>query len=586
MIMAELTPIIGKHDIEDLDELFDNAERVPSIELAVSAISESVESLEAGMSEKQDALTNEQMAAVNSGVTANMLSGMSSDIASKQNALTETQLNAVNSGVTSAKLSQIDHDLDANSTLVVDAINGETKNRLKLIAENSFGYGIHVSFEDDGTIIVDGFNSNKQATNNFNLDIAILGDLGLKDGETYTISDGLGTGSSATFGLRVVDQTGYVKKLWDSYEHPNMVYDVSDPDLYKLRLFVKSGVAMDHVVLKPMLCTKQSYDASSDFVPYESTEYDIPSYYNMPVIVDKIRNNIRNTGVNGKTFMFVTDIHWSTNNTKFSRVTPKLLSRLYEMDKRIDTCVLGGDYIDGGDHDTILRLMEECAINHTKGGYKTYALFGNHDQNTIYSTTVTPFTDAEFYGAVQAFNADDCVYGDYKYFHVDDTKTKTRMLFIDSGLVGDELSTEQSAWIDTMLSTTPSGWHILAFWHMIYHVTDGTAWTDIPVSLTMTDFSTEVCSKLDAHNASNSGSTVEAIIGGHVHLDKNDVTTGGIPIVCTTTSALGFIANGVTGEKGTITETAFDVMTIDYDNKTINCVRIGRGEDRTISYAT
>lgn len=102
----------------------------------------------------------------------------------------------------------------------------------------------------------------------------------------------------------------------------------------------------------------------------------------------------------------------------------------------------------------------------------------------------------------------------------------------------------------------------------------------------MTDFSTEVCSKLDAHNASNSGSTVEAIIGGHVHLDKNDVTTGGIPIVCTTTSALGFIANGVTGEKGTITETAFDVMTIDYDKKTINCVRIGRGEDRTISYAT
>ena len=472
----------------------------------------------------------------------------------------------------------------ASRTLVVDAADGETKNRLKMINDDVYGYGIHVSFQDDGTIIVDGFNSNKQATNNFNLDLAFLRNLGLKDGEVYTLSDGLTTSSSATYGLRVVDSSGYVKKLWDSYTNPNMAFSSTDPDLYKLRLFVKSGVVMDHVVFKPMLCTKISYDGSSKFVPYETTESDVPSYYNVPVIIDKVRRNIRTAGNNGKTFAFVTDIHWGTNISKFSTNVPKVLRKLYKTDKRIDTCVFGGDYIDGGDHNTILSVMEECVLKHASGDYKSYFLFGNHDKNTIYTSTVTPFTDAEFYGAVQAFNADDTVYGAYSYFYSDDTKTKTRMIFLDSGLIGDTLSSAQSSWLDSVLSSTPSGWHIIVFWHMIYHIASGTTWEDNPLSLEITAFSSSVITKLDAYNAGSNGAFVEAIIGGHVHCDKNYSTTGGIPIVLTDTAGLGFLAEGGTGTKGTITETAFDIMTIDYQSKKVKCVRVGRGSDREISY--
>ena len=37
---------------------------------------------------------------------------------------------------------------------------------------------------------------------------------------------------------------------------------------------------------------------------------------------------------------------------------------------------------------------------------------------------------------------------------------------------------------------------------------------------------------------------------------------------------------------GTITECAFDAVNINYATKTIKCIRIGRGENRTISYDT
>lgn len=516
-------------------------------------------------------------------------------VAGKQNELTETQLAAVNSGVTSEDVAAIatnttaiagvETATEAASRTALDAANGETKNRLKLVKEDTFGYGIHVSFLDDGTIMVDGFKTGKAATGAFNLDIALVSNLGLKNGEKYILSDGLGTGSSNTFGLRAVDSSGYVKKLWDSYANQEITFDSSDTDIAKIRLFVKSDTVMDNVRIKPMICAKSNYTESSKFVPYETTESDVPDYFEMPKVLEKVQSNIRAAGKDGKTFIFSTDMHWSTNNSKFARTAPKLIKWLNDNDARIDTCVLGGDYIDGGDHDTILRLMEECAKKFATNGCKTYALFGNHDSNTIYTSTVTPFTNAEFYGAVQAYNADDAKYAAYRYFYADDEKTKTRMIFLDSGVIGDTLSAAQSDWLDATLAATPQGWHIIAFWHLVYHIQDGTSWEDNPLSLEMTAFSTAVCAKLDAHNAGDAGSTVEAIIGGHVHCDKDYTTTGGIPIVLTTTAGLGFLAEGATGTKGTKTETAFDVITVDYEAQSVKCVRVGRGSDRTISYS-
>lgn len=66
---------------------------------------------------KQDALTTEQMNAVNSGITAAKVSTYDGYSTSKQNKLTTAQLNAANSGITSSKVSTYDGYASKISTL-------------------------------------------------------------------------------------------------------------------------------------------------------------------------------------------------------------------------------------------------------------------------------------------------------------------------------------------------------------------------------------------------------------------------------------------------------------------------------------
>ena len=100
-----------------------------------------------------------------------------------------------------------------------------------------------------------------------------------------------------------------------------------------------------------------------------------------------------------------------------------------------------------------------------------------------------------------------------------------------------------------------------------------------------------VITKLDNHNSANTGSEVVAILGGHTHFDSDFTTPGGIPIIIFDTNSYGtLMPKTVEGQvvrdnaRGTIAEQAFDIVTIDYTNRTIKCVRCGRAQDRNFSY--
>lgn len=70
--------------------------------------------------------------------------------------------------------------------------------------------------------------------------------------------------------------------------------------------------------------------------------------------------------------------------------------------------------------------------------------------------------------------------------------------------------------------------------------------------------------------------------GGHTHNDGSWVSPNGVPFVTTDTDSTRY--GSVTGTQGTITEHCFDVVTVDYVNKTIKMVRVGRGENREFNY--
>lgn len=83
-----------------------------------------------------------------------------------------------------------------------------------------------------------------------------------------------------------------------------------------------------------------------------------------------------------------------------------------------------------------------------------------------------------------------------------------------------------------------------------------------------------------------SGCTGEVIcvFSGHNHVDGCIRTDGGLNVISTTCDAYRAPEGGVERTKGTITEQAFDVVNIDYENKKIYMTRIGAGEDRVFSY--
>ena len=82
--------------------------------------------------------------------------------------------------------------------------------------------------------------------------------------------------------------------------------------------------------------------------------------------------------------------------------------------------------------------------------------------------------------------------------------------------------------------------------------------------------------------ASNTSATICAIICGHIHRDGSLIRNG-IPFIATTWDGYYSDSNK---KLGTTTELAFDVFTVDTENKTIKASRVGYGEDRTWTYGS
>ena len=80
----------------------------------------------------------------------------------------------------------------------------------------------------------------------------------------------------------------------------------------------------------------------------------------------------------------------------------------------------------------------------------------------------------------------------------------------------------------------------------------------------------------------NSTNTLICHISGHSHKDESHISNGVLSI--STTCDAYYQDDGHGAATGTVTEQAFDVFCIDYDAKTINAIRIGRGTNRSWTY--
>ena len=328
-------------------------------------------------------------------------------------------------------------------------------------------------------------------------------------------------------------------------------------------------------------------NAHISFKPKNALKKTIPSYFADDIAngIQTTKENIMGTGIDGDSFVFITDLHWQSN----SKNSPALIEKIVN-DTNVNKIICGGDLIYGGSKATQLTLITDC-VNSFKDITRFYTLLGNHDTNHIGAGSASDyFTKSEVYALTQKQSDFVMNYGNPCYFFFDNPTTKTRFICLDTGEEGTTLDTTQHNWLLATLDSMPSNYHALIFAHIILQPKDTWKIGITLADLEVTPFMTTVCGICDTFNGSHIDKKVEAIFGGHVHTDCNLDTSSGIPIVLTDcdarqtfteTSAGSGIANDA---QGTVNEQCFDVINIDYTNKVIKCVRVGRGSDRTISY--
>lgn len=307
-----------------------------------------------------------------------------------------------------------------------------------------------------------------------------------------------------------------------------------------------------------------------------SPEMEVPEYFeaNLASAISEAQTAMLSASIDGETFVFLSDIHWENNE----RHSPALVKAVTDA-LPIENTFYGGDTFNGGTQENVIGIMNDVRQKFTAASPHFLSVYGNHDGNQLDGGTA--FTHDEFYTLMQKRSDYYVEYEAPCYYYMDNEATKTRFIVLDSRTGTPSTASAQISWLQNITSNAPAGWHFLVFCHVIYYPGEGGAYDD-PTTWIMSPFMTNVCTALDAVNAAGE-KKVEAIFGGHCHIDYNGQTSGGIPIVmidCDTKQTV----SGNPQTAGTIGEQCLDIVTVNYSAEEIHCARIGRGASRTITY--
>lgn len=450
--------------------------------------------------------------------------------------------------------------VEAQAQTVVNALDNLTND---IVAITTFEVG---SLNADGT--------EKSATNRLRSGFIKVANLGkihfiIEEGYKYEVD---------TYDASMTSHTSYDWRTLNS----EMQFSDIDPEIDTIRILIAksddSTITLDESSnLKGIYCGW----------PAESGIYDVPAYFaeNLETAISTAESNMDAVGRDGETFVFFSDPHWS-NNDKHS---PGLIKRIVE-ELPINVVICGGDMITGSRNvPDMVNSMESCIEVFSSLPVRFYTTIGNHDDNRHSSSAATTWSKAKTYNLMQKqFDLETSGSGPECTYYVDIPATKTRVIVLDSEAPTSAIRASEVTWLTEVLASAPDGWHAMIFLHIMY------SWNTWHTGMTSdelfrTELGNAICNACDTHNASGTGATVEAIFCGHTHFDAEFTSTAGIPIIIIDCDArsTGTVVDGVVDyTKGTITEQCLDIVTMDYTNKVIKCVRVGRGSSREISYAS
>lgn len=299
---------------------------------------------------------------------------------------------------------------------------------------------------------------------------------------------------------------------------------------------------------------------------------------------------MENAGRNKSAFLWYTDAHWAYG----SQMSPALLRYLFRH-SAINKVNFGGDIVDdyAVSADACMDGLRQWRLAVRELPHH-HSVLGNHDDDITELSTVK-----QRYGFLMAPEEEASVVrgGDFTYY-IDDPNEKTRYLYLNTAMctsldaAGDA---EAVSFAVDAIGSAPEGWHIAVISHIWFLYAD----TATPTVGSIPDYCQVFLDLFDALNSRSSGSvTVDGTeipydftssgaavvfcIGGHIHVDHDLRSAGGIPVILTETDSR-HLRGELTYTPGTVTEASVSAVIADYDAGTVTVIRIGRGEDRTVS---
>lgn len=292
-----------------------------------------------------------------------------------------------------------------------------------------------------------------------------------------------------------------------------------------------------------------------------------------------IRNELISNSMHGLAFVFITDIHQKSNagNSHY-------LVDYIKQNAGIDMVVFGGDLID---YETVsndsaisqyYRFKDLYIDNHTMSTPGNHDFYHKLGHDIFYNLYLKQFEDRFDMNGTNPIKRN--------YYYIDNKSQNTRIIFFDSSDWSTAEFKEQFDWYVDALNSTPSGWNVIVFTHILKA---GVVPADDirAISKSFVDRTngthTLYNGQIIEYDFTHSSGNLTCMIAGHTHDDLSD-TNIGVPIILTTTDAINTEHPNVEMTLGTTTEQAFDVFFLDFDKKIIKTIRIGAGQDRKWSY--
>lgn len=366
-----------------------------------------------------------------------------------------------------------------------------------------------------------------------------------------------------------------------------------------LILTKSSGITKDHAVLLAVDYNHELFGLWIDDMLYRQStnKYpDVPGYWelHMSKKITQVQQAMAEASANSFAFLWITDTHWE-GNTKRS---PALIKAMMD-NTNIPYMVHGGDLINQGEKGDMIKDSVSSLNAFKQPGRALPVVLGNHDPNSNWADRVANkdkiFTYSEMlniYTNNQAFSENvelvdfpNSLAWKANYSRGMKHTPQVYGFAFDTYYTSKVTAGQMEAFVDLCKNNG----YIMVFMHWFLNNGNWSA------------TGREIGTLIDAINLKQSSvdlptyghfdltgvqAHVIATLSGHEHQDNVRYTTNNTPQIVTTCDAGKYKASNdtFTWTPLTTTEQAFDVFIVDFDRKTIEDIRIGRGQDRSFSF--